>query len=214
MKNRIPAISLITILALAPVAPPAGAQEGVFGEVIDVRVVNLEVVVTEKGQRVTGLGPEDFLLTVDGREVAIEYFTEVSGGTAVHRADEGSGATVPALAPGVPVPTSYLVFIDEYFSLPTDRNRLLRRMIDQLPFLSPEDRMAVVAFNGKKVEMLSTWSQSVTALERVFKQAVERRAHGLSRRAEQRLYESTRDTRNDALDPIETNTDPALSTDL
>lgn len=214
IKHRLRALHGIAILTLALAAPPTLAQEDAFGEVIDVRVVNLEVVVTENGQRVTGLGPEDFLLTVDGREVAIEYFTEVSGGTAVLRSDEGSGATVPALAPGVPVATSYLVFIDEYFSLPTDRNRLLKRMTDQLPFLSPEDRMAVVAYNGKQVEMLSTWSQSVTALERVFQQALDRRAYGLSRRAEQRLYESTRDVRNDALDPIESNEEPALSTDL
>ena len=32
----------------------------VFGEVIDVRVINLEVVVEEDGARVTGLGPDDF----------------------------------------------------------------------------------------------------------------------------------------------------------
>ncbi len=201
-------------LALASIAAaPTRAQEGVFGEVIDVRVVNLEVVVTEDGQRVTGLKPEDFLLTVDGREVPIEYFTEVHGGTAVLRGTETAGSAVPALAPGVAVGTSYLLFIDEYFSLPTDRNRVLRRIIDQLPFLAPEDRMAVVAFNGKKVEMLSTWSQSVTALERVLEKALDRRAYGLSRRAEQRLFESTRDLRDDTLDGVAID-DVSLADDL
>ncbi len=192
--------TLFLFLTSISVAPPAAAQESVFGEVIDVRVVNLEVVVTGKGQRVSGLGPEDFRLTVDGQEVPIEYFTEVSGGTAVISGDESAGSAVPALAPGVPVPTSYLVFIDEYFSLPTDRNRLVKRMIDQLPFLSAEDRMAVVAFNGKKVEMLSSWSQSATELERVFQQALERTTFGLQRRAEQRLFESTRVVREEVLD--------------
>ena len=195
-----------TVLAAAALllgiggAPAAEAQEGVFGEVIDVRVVNLEVVVTEKGQRVTGLGPEDFLLTVDGKEVPIEYFTEVHGGTAVLRGDESGGSAVPALAPGVDVGSSYLVFIDDYFSLPTDRNRVLRRMIEQLPYLSVDDRMAIVAFNGRKVEMLSTWSQSVPELERVLQKAIDRPAYGLARQAEQRLFESTRDLRADTLD--------------
>ncbi len=212
MKNlrlRLSVIPLM-ILGLAAAVSPARAQEAVFGEVIDVRVVNLEVVVTEKGQRVTGLGPEDFLLTVDGKEVPIEYFTEVHGGTAALRGDESAGSAVPALAPGVPVSTSYLVFIDEYFSRPTDRNRLLKRMIEQLPFLAPEDRMAVVAFSGKKVEMLSTWSQSTPALERVFKKAQDRKTFGLQREAEQRLFESTRDLRDDAFDDDR----EALSTDL
>ena len=206
-------LALIAVLLIAA-ALPAAAQEGAFGEVIDVRVVNLEVVVTEDGRRITGLGPDDFVLKVDGKAVPIEYFTEVSGGTAVHSGDEGSGSAVPALAPGVPVSTNYLVFIDEYFSLPTDRNRLLERMIDQLPFMAPEDRMAVVAYGGKSVEMLSTWSQSPNELERVFKKARERKAYGLARRAEQRLYESTRETRGDALDPEGIDTEPALSTDL
>ncbi len=212
MRNRHTQISAILFLtlALAAAAPPAWSQEAVFGEVIDVRVVNLEVVVTEKGQRVTGLGPEDFLLTVDGREVPIEYFTEVHGGTAALRGDETAGSAVPALAPGVPVSTSYLVFIDDFFARRTDRNRVLKRMIDQLPFLSPEDRMAVVAYNGKKVEMLSTWSQSVPSLERVFKRALDRKSYGLQRESEQRAFESTRTLRNGPFDDA----DAALSTDL
>ena len=187
------------LLALLAASAPAAAQEGVFGEVIDVRVVNLEVVVTDKGDRVSGLGPEDFKLTVDGKEIPIEYFTEVNGGTAVLRSDETAGATVPALAPGIEVGTSYLVFIDEYFSVPNRRDRVLRRMIDQLAYLAPQDRMAIVAFNGKKVEMLTTWSQSASALERVLRKALDRSAFGLAREAEQRLFESSRNLR---LDPL------------
>ena len=50
-------------------APPA------FGETIDVRVVNVEVVVTDRqGHRVTGLQPEDLVLTVDGEDVFVSSF--------------------------------------------------------------------------------------------------------------------------------------------
>ncbi len=213
MKTLLTGVGLFLVFLLAP-ASPAAAQEDVFGEVIDVRVVNLEVVVTEKGQRVTGLGPEDFVLTVDGREVSIEYFTEVSGGAAIISGDEGAGSAVPALAPGVPVPTSYLVFIDEFFSIAADRNRLVKKMIDQLSFMTPEDRMAVVAFSGKKVEMLSTWSQSQTDLKRVFQRTLERKAYGLMRRSEQRLYESSRDARIVREDLVINEAGEALSSDL
>ena len=52
---------LAVILALAAVAP-GGAQQtrlpGVFGEVLEVRVINIEVVVTDRdGVRVPGLPP-------------------------------------------------------------------------------------------------------------------------------------------------------------
>ena len=195
--RRLLGIALGTLACLASTAPalaqgeePVRVPPPVFGEVIDVRVVNLEVVVTEKGVRVSGLGPDDFVLEVDGRETPIEYFTEVVGGTAV--TPEAAAGTVPALAPGQTVGTSYLVFIDDYFSLPTDRDRILRKLQDQLSFLQPEDRMAVVAYDGTKVAMLSTWSQSQSELHTVFRKAMERPALGLQRRSERRVFELDR----------------------
>jgi len=183
----------LLLLVAVFLSGPLNAQNepSVFGEVIDVRVVNLEVVVSDKGERVTGLGPDDFLLTIDGQEVALEYFTEVLGGTAVHPAEVARGGTVPALAPGKEVGTSYLVFIDEFFSISRDRDRMLRGLIEQLPHLGLGDRMAVVAFDGKKVEMLSSWNQSVEALARVYEQAMERPTFGLQRAAERRIFDST-----------------------
>jgi len=188
-------LGAVVLLAFST-AGISAAQDGVptsiFGEVVDVRVVNLEIVVTEDGERVTGLKPEDFVLTVDGNEVPIEYFTEVHGGAAVTRGDEGDVATLPALAPGTPVGTSYLVFVDDYFMVKARRDLVLRGLIEQLPLLNPEDRMAVVAFNGKKLEMLTSWSQSAPALTRVLEDALERPAEGLKRLAEQRSYEASR----------------------
>ena len=162
---------------------------GVFGEVLDVRVVNLEVTVTDKnGIPIAGLKPEDFTLVVDGESVPIEYFSEVLGGVAVA---EGAGSApglpgVPQVAPGGRVETSYLVFIDEFFSIAGDRNRVLDSLREQLPLLGPEDRMAVVAYDGRDLSMLTSWSQSVDALERVFRRARERPTAGLQRLSERR----------------------------
>lgn len=163
-----------------------------YSEVIDVRVVNVEVVVEEKGARVRGLGPQDFVLEVDGKEVPIEYFTEVEGGLAIERA-AAEDATVPALAPGTNVGTSYLVFLDEFFTRPPDRDRVIDGLLEQLPNLTPQDRMAIVAYDGKRVEMLTTWSQSVPDLTRVLRKAKDRPTFGLQRLAEQRVFESARD---------------------
>ncbi len=183
-----------TVLACGLGLPLEAQDEraSVFGEVVDVRVVNLEVVVTEKGIRVTGLRPDDFILTVDGKEVAVEYFTEVLGGRAVLRGDESEALSLPALAPGEAVGTSYLLFLDDYFSEPTHRDRLIDKLIAQLPLLNLEDRMAIVAWDGKRVEMLSTWSQSVASLTRVLERAKGREAYGLQRRDEMRSFDLAR----------------------
>ncbi|MEM8961893.1 MAG: VWA domain-containing protein, partial [Acidobacteriota bacterium] len=199
------------VLALVTPAVAQDEQPGVFGEVIDVRVINLEVVVTDRdGNRVTGLSPDDFILTIDGREAPVEYFTEVLGGTAVPAEAASSDLTVPAMAPGTPVGTSYLVFIDEFFGIAKDRNRLIERMIEQLPLLTPEDRMAIVAFDGRDLDMLSSWSQSPDELERILMQAKDRPSYGLQRRAERRVYDETRRLR-DGLEAFDGERADALS---
>jgi VWFA-related protein len=175
-----------------PPQPPAAA----FGELIEVRVVNVEVVVTDRdGNRVSGLGAADFALTVDGQKVPIEYFTEVVGGAAVAPEAAATPAPVPglpALAPGEAVGTSYLVFIDDYFSVEQRRDQVLRALKDDVARLAPEDRMAVVAFDGRSVEMLTSWSSSQNVLARAFDKAMLRPGRGLDRLAERRSFELSR----------------------
>lgn len=188
--NRVAALLACAALFVTPAAVAQDPADA-FGEVIDVRVVNLEVVVTEKGDRVRGLGPEDFIIEVDGKEVPVEYFTEVHGGNAVVSADQDGGA-VPALAPGELVSTSYLLFIDNFFSITRDRDLVLGKMMEQLPNLQPEDRMAIVAYDGKKVEMVSNWSSDTRELKRAMQRATRLEAFGLQRLAEERSFDTRR----------------------
>jgi VWFA-related protein len=159
-------------------AAPLGAQgiaRAQFGEVVDVRVLNLEVVVVDRqGNRVSGLGPGDFRLRLDGDEVPVDYFSEIFEG----RVEEGEPAGVPGMVPGRPAGTNYLVFIDEYFTRAQERNRVLQGISEQLSRLGPEDRMALVAFNGRKLDMLSAWSRDPRVLHRAFAMAVQRPAVG------------------------------------
>jgi VWFA-related protein len=196
MRSIAPVAPSVALLAgLASAAAPLAAQPAeppppaVFGETVEVRVVNLEVVVTDRdGLPVAGLAPEDFRLLVDGEETAIGYFTEVRGGTAVEAAGGPSVAGLPDLAPGEPVGTSYLVFVDDYFAIARDRDRVLDSIAAQLGRLGPEDRMAIVAWDGRDLAMLTSWSGSAPELERALKAARARPALGLRRVAERRSF--------------------------
>lgn len=215
--SQLPAVLAAFVLALLAVAAPAAAQApadapadadpaeadpapaeldpAVFSETIDVRVVNVEVVVEDvDGIRVRGLGPEDFRLMVDGEEKSIDYFTEILGGEALAPPTEDGAepgvASVPATRPGESVGTSYLVFIDDFFPLERDRNRVIEGLIRDLPALGPADRMAVVAFDGRSVEMLSTWNDSTRDLEVALQRAMGRPAFGLARVAARRTFET------------------------
>ncbi|HEV8580874.1 MAG TPA: VWA domain-containing protein [Thermoanaerobaculia bacterium] len=190
----------ITVLLLAALAPgfaqqpPAEQPSGVFGEQIEVRVVNVEAVVTDKqGNRVQGLKPGDFRLKVDGKTVPVEYFNEVRGGQAIALdAAEETVHGLPSLAPGSPVGNSYLVFIDDYFSIGPRRDEVLRDLKGQLSRLAPEDRMAIVAYDGGGVDMLSSWTNSQRQLGQAIEQAIGRRAFGVARLAELRSFEASR----------------------
>ena len=187
-------LSAALIFSLFSLSSPVQGQEEtppIFGEVIDVRVVNVEVVVTDRdGNRVPDLKTGDFRLKVDGKEVPISFFTEVRGGQSVAPAGEAGqepvAGSVAGVEPGGEVGTSYLVFIDDYFSIEKHRNEVLRSLKDDLARLGPQDRMAIVAFDGGRLSMLSTWSGSANQLARAIDVAMGRPARGLDRVTELR----------------------------
>jgi VWFA-related protein len=148
-----------------------------FAEVVDVRLINLEVVVRHKGKVAEGLEVEDFRVLVDGKEVPIEFFSPIGQGKALGR--EGEELALPGVAPGQAVGNRYLVFIDDFYCIPSHRNRLLRKFEQQLVRLGPDDRMALVAFDGDLLQVLSPWSDSTAKLKAALTRASERPAHGL-----------------------------------
>lgn len=194
-KNSSTLLVIVAGLLVTPPAPTLAQTPGprsTFGEIVDVRVVNVEAVVTDRsGTRVLGLTPDDFHLLVDGEERSIDFFSEFRGGNLLR----DIGASPWDLAPISETQaegTSYLVFIDDFFGLGVDRNRVLRALKDELAFLRPEDRMAIVAWDGARTQMLTSWSSSHRKLRNALQSASARPAHGLRRIVERRTILSGR----------------------
>lgn len=188
---------LVLALASPALAVPKEQQPPSFlGTSVDVRVVNVEAVVTDRrGKRVQGLPASELRLLVDGREVPITYFTEVvEGEMATPPAEPGAPAPAAASAPGGKVGTSYLVFIDESFGIKTQRDVVLRSLAAGLR-LGAEDRMAVVAFDGRRIVLLSDWAGDREVLRKTLAQAQLRPSRGIERlawrRSEHLLLEGT-----------------------
>lgn len=186
--------------ALAGTSQTSPPEVPVFDEAIDVRVVNVEVVVTDAdGKPVRGLGPADFRLLVDGREVAVDYFTEIQEGRAATSPGTSPDGPVARLAPAEVVARSYLVFIDDSFSIASQRDDVLKRLAADLPStLRPEDRMAVLAFDGARIEVLSPWSADRAALAKALEAARARPARGHQMISTERSMEGDVDVSVDA----------------
>lgn len=184
MKNLAVALAVL-LLALAA---PAFAQEserprGTFGETVEVRVIDVEVVVTDReGRRVVGLTKDDFQLFLDGQEVPVAFFDEVREGSYVREppaaappAGEGTPAeTAPAPALPAAPETRYLLFIDDYFTRPPNRNAVLRELRDDLAGLTGRDSLAIVAWDGRRLEVVSDWTGSLREIDDALAAAMKR----------------------------------------
>ena len=182
------ALALVVVglpaVPLAGAAPPAApAAAPVFGERIDVRAVDVEAAVTDRsGRRVPGLTAADFRLLVDGKEVPIDSFTAIEDGQ-----DTANGANptraanpaAPAAAPSAGVSRNFLVFVDNGFAVAAQRDRVLDTLTAQLSLLRPDDRMAVVAFDGEHLATLADWTANRGTLAAAFAQAKGQPADGV-----------------------------------
>ncbi|MFQ5526610.1 MAG: VWA domain-containing protein [Thermoanaerobaculia bacterium] len=136
----------------------ADAAAGTFTEIVDVRVVNLEVFVTNKaGLPVAGLGPADFELEVDGKPMPISNFYAEKGGTA--RETLGS-LTRPvdlsfrsiAEVEETAARRSYVVILVDHTRLRTaNRKRAFNAVRRAVEGLDANDLVSVVGVEGRLV---------------------------------------------------------------
>ena len=149
------------LAAQEAVSPPT---DFVFGEELDVRVVNLEIVVEDRrGNRVGGLGPDDFRLFVDGEPVAVEYFTEILASRAV---EPETGDAPPGIGDGDVVPTHYLIFVDDDHTQVARRRPVVNGLIRDLHGLGIDDEVAVVVRSRRRLETLSAFTTDREATRR------------------------------------------------
>jgi VWFA-related protein len=207
---RTAALAIALAASVAPAAAPQSAAQQqsvdlpkVFSETIDVRVVNVEVVVTDaEGKRIPGLARDEFRVQVDGAERPIDFFTEVRDGQALARAARDPASSPPPTAAELDAldaleaegghSTSYLVYIDDSFLHSRDRNLVLEKLAKDLDGLAPDshDRIAVVAFDGRELTLLTPWTTSMRVVAGALRDARARPTGGNRRDRERRLNEA------------------------
>ena len=170
--KRTATLAALFSLCLAPgatVAQPRSAPEAApstFAETIDVRVVNVDVWVTDRdGNPVTGLAADDFEVRENGRPVELSNFFEFTDGLDVAARERSASARrdgqpsdlnrfIPAEPPPPEHRLSLMVYIDNYNLTPTDRNRLLPYLRNFLSVqLSPYDRAMLAVYDRGRFEV-------------------------------------------------------------
>jgi VWFA-related protein len=148
------------ILALAAAAPlfaqrkPAEPEPPRLVENIDVRIINVDVVVTDRrGNFVTGLKKEDFEILENGVPKTISNFYEVEGTRAKNViADEvGGRVTEPAPEPAAPaeeMKRRIIFYVDNLSLNPFNRNRVFTQMKEFVKTaMRPGDEAMIATYN-------------------------------------------------------------------
>lgn len=161
----------LSLLAVACVATPLLAQDdsSLFFDTVDVYVVNVEVVVTDKdGNPATGLTRDDFEIYEDGQRVEIGNFFAVEGRQAVMDGPALAAGPDPSAPDLAPAPATkrlnLVVFVDNFNMRPENRNLIfdnLRKYLKER--LDSRDRVMLVSLNDS-VEIAENFTNDTDRL--------------------------------------------------
>jgi VWFA-related protein len=125
-------VLLLASLAALPSFADEKQKQTFFSETIEVRVVNVDVVVTDKnGKPVTGLSKDDFQLFENGKPQPITNFLEMRGNDTMPTASTTAAAQQPQPAAERPADTrsrNIVVFVDTSTIHPFIRDRVFKPM--------------------------------------------------------------------------------------
>lgn len=159
--SPITSVVLIAALTAGPLAaqqktptptPPADLQKLTIN--VDVRVIGIDVVVTDKkGNAVSGLTKDDFQIFENGTEKPISNFYEIEGKTATQAVvTPVAGATAAPPPPKEEVSEQLrrriILYIDNLSLSPFNRNRVFKQMKDFVKdVMRPGDEAMVATYN-------------------------------------------------------------------
>jgi VWFA-related protein len=162
-------IRSLAAFAMILAAATLPAQEsGSFHENVSVRVMDIDVVVTDReGRPVPNLVRDDFQIRVDRKPVEIDYFAAVREG-AVHAPDRTTLSPDLVLKhdereKGASVPRHFLIFIDEASLTPARRRKALEALKDFVARIGPSDEATIVTEHSRPVT-LAEWTSSKESL--------------------------------------------------
>jgi VWFA-related protein len=196
-RPKSPARTVILAAAVAAAAlaqaPPEVAVP--FGERVEVEVVNVDVVVTDRdGRRVTDLARGDFELRVDGRPVAIEYFAAPPAAARPSAPAPAPGLAPEAVAPlpppaeAPPAPGILVIYVDQSALERRVRRDTLVELREFVAARGADERVMVAAFENH-LRLFAAPTGDDAAIEAAFAALQDLPSHGSMIRAERNRLE-------------------------
>jgi VWFA-related protein len=173
----------VALVLWSSVALAQQTQPG-FHEEVEVRVMDLDVVVTDgSGRPVPDLKREDFTVRVGGRIVPIDYFARIEEGV-IHSPDLATASpdqvvTAYPQADEAYVPRHFLIYVDVGHLDPNGRRRGSEALRDLVTRMGPTDSARIVVFD-RSSKPVADWTSNKEELLSAIARA-EKLGTGMSR---------------------------------
>jgi VWFA-related protein len=195
-RHAVAAATLIlataALAADTPKQKPA-AEVPKLVESLDVRVINVDVVVTDKrGNHVHGLKKEDFEILENGLPKAISNFYEVEPAA---KPATAAGAPATSLAAVEQIPDNQkrriIFYVDNLSLMPFNRNRVFKEMKEfAKTVLRPGDEAMVATFN-RSMKIRAAFTRDPIQIEQTLDTLAGESALGVNAKSERRDAENS-----------------------
>ena len=192
--------TLAFLVALALAAPlfaqkkPAEPEQPKLVESIDVRVIDFDVVVTDRrGNYVTGLKQEDFELLENGVPKTITNFYEVEGSSSrtLQAGEVGGKVQAPAAEASQPeeMKRRIIFYIDNLSLAPFNRNRVFQEMKNFIrTTMRPGDEAMVATYN-RSMKVRVPFTRDPAQIDSILDSIARESAMGVANRSERKQTE-------------------------
>ncbi|HVE73159.1 MAG TPA: VWA domain-containing protein [Thermoanaerobaculia bacterium] len=198
MKRTL-AVLVVAALAVPVLAQrkPAEPEQPRLVENIDVRIINVDVVVTDrKGNFVPNLKPEDFTILENGVAKPISNFYEVQGSVAKNVVGEAPVAPPPTASPALAAKTvpenmkrRIIFYVDNLSLSPFNRNRVFTEMKDFVKTVMRPGDEAMIATYNRSMKVRVPFTPDTNALLTMIDGLARESGLGVAHKSERRQTE-------------------------
>lgn len=164
----------VVLLALSLVPASAHTQQQQYTEQVEVRIRNLDVIVTDKaGNAVKGLKPSDFVVTEDGVEQSVSNFAFYDSNVKVAPTFDATNAEAQEqLVESPPPPRRFMFFIDEMAMQANARASLKKNAAEIVKAMRPGDVATVVRPTGSK-KIVQDYTGDIASVQKALNSAID-----------------------------------------
>ena len=190
-------LALLTLAATSLVAQPQQQTNQLpkLTESIDVKVINVDVVVTDKkGNPITGLTKDDFELYENGQPKLISNFYEVEGKKATNVSIAPAGTEKPAEVKPEEISENLrrriIFYIDNLSLMPFNRNRVFKEMKEFAKnVMRPGDEAMIATFN-RSMKIRTNFTRDPAQIQQTLDAIAGESALGVANKSERRDFEN------------------------